>query len=130
VSRWPVVALGEVLAKHEHWIAPEPDADYRQVTMRLWGKGATLRGVVKGAALPGRQNRVRAGQFVMSRIDARHGAFGLVPPDLDGAVVTSDFPAFDVRADRLDPGFLAWASRSSQFVDLCRAARARQTAFV
>ena len=32
----------------------------------------------------------------MSRIDARHGAFGIVPDHLDGALVSHDFPCFNV----------------------------------
>jgi len=58
----------------------------------------------------------------MSRIDARHGAFGLVPPELDGAVVSGDFPSFDVDSDQLLPDFMSWLSRTEPFVAACKAA--------
>ena len=45
-----------------------------------------------------------------------------MPPDLDGAVVSGDFPVFDINLDRLEPKYLEWKSKTGEFVDLCRAA--------
>ncbi len=118
-----MVPLGDLLTKHEDWISLDPDTDYRQITARLWGKGLVLRGTLKGADIAASsQNRVRAGQFLISKIDARHGAFGLVPEDLDGSVVSADFPTFDVHTDHVLPGLLRWISKTSWFIALCRKA--------
>jgi type I restriction enzyme S subunit len=65
---------------------------------------------------------VRANQFILSRIDARNGAAGIVPEELDGAVVSSDFPTFDPVPDRLLPSYLGWLSKTKGFVDACRRA--------
>ena len=59
------------------------------------------------------------GQFILSRIDARNGANGLVPEELDGAVVTNDFPLFDLNPERVEAGFLAWLGKTRDFVELC-----------
>src|ERR1043166_662087 len=61
----------------------------------------------------------RTGQFILSRIEARNGAIGIVPPELDGAVVTNDFPLFAPNAGRISIAFLTWLSRTLGFVDLC-----------
>ena len=120
-GRWPRVRLGEVLRRSSETVAPEPDATYQEVTVRLWGKGVVKRGAVQGAQLAGqRRFTVRAGQFILSRIDARNGAFGLVPPELNDAVVSNDFPAFDVDRTRLDPDYLGWLSKTASFVAMCR----------
>jgi type I restriction enzyme S subunit len=122
-GRWPRVPLGEILIRHEDWISIDPEKRYRQVTARLWGQGLALRGEVLGAEIAASsQNRVRAGQFLISKIDARHGAFGLVPDSLDGAVVSNDFPAFDVKASRALPAFVRWVSKTVWFVTLCKRA--------
>jgi type I restriction enzyme S subunit len=68
------------------------------------------------------QRRVRTGQFVISKIDARNGAFGLVPAELDGAVVSTDFPVFDINQEVAEPRFVEWLSKTPNFVDLCRRA--------
>jgi type I restriction enzyme S subunit len=58
--------------------------------------------------------RVKAGQFIYSRIDARNGAFAIVPPGLDGAVVSKDFPIFDIDEQRVQPSFLLHFMRSGK----------------
>ena len=122
-SSWRSVRLREVLRKGEEWVLIDPERDYREVTVRLWGKGAVLRRIARGAEIAaGRRLRVRAGQFILSRIDARNGAVGIVPADLDGAVVSNDFPSFDVDRSRLLPTFLGWMAKTTSFVDRCRAA--------
>ena len=60
------------------------------------------------------------GQFILSRIDARNGAFGLVPKQLDGGVVSNDFPVFNIKHIRIEPRFLEWLSKTTDFIDLCR----------
>jgi len=121
VSRWLEVALGEVLTKSDAWIRLDPEAEYKEVRARLWGKGLELRRVVSGSEIASsRRLQVRAGQFLISRIDARHGAAGLIPDELDGAVVSNDYPAFDVDERRLVPEYLGWYSKTAAFVDACR----------
>src|SRR5947209_16464937 len=110
---FPMVRLGELLIKSESWIDVRPDKLYRQITVKLWGKGVTLRGEVSGAAIASpRQLLVKPEQFILSRIDARNGAFGLIPDSLDGAVVTSDFPVFSLNQTRILPKFLEWMSKT------------------
>lgn len=58
----------------------------------------------------------------MSRIDARNGAFGIVPSELDGALVTQDFPLFAVNHDKVLADFLALMLQSTRFVDACKRA--------
>jgi type I restriction enzyme S subunit len=119
----PMVPLGQVLTKSEEWIEIRPDLRYRQVTVRLWGKGVVQRDEVNGAEIAAaRRLVVRAGQLILSRIDARNGAFGLVPAALDGAVVSQDFPTFGINQQRILPEFLHWMSGTKSFVELCRAA--------
>jgi type I restriction enzyme S subunit len=123
MSKWPMVPLGELLHKSNDWIPLRPDMTYQEVTVRLWGKGATLRRHATGAEIASAQRlRVRSGQFIISRIDARNGASATIPTTLDGAVVSSDFPVFSTDPTRLLPEFLDWFSKSKTFVALCASA--------
>jgi type I restriction enzyme S subunit len=66
---------------------------------------------------------VRANQLILSKIDARNGAIGLVPPELDGAIVSNDFPSFEFRdPEQCDAAFMGWLVRSAPFVELCKSA--------
>ncbi|WP_051908268.1 restriction endonuclease subunit S domain-containing protein [Sphingobium herbicidovorans] len=115
--------MGELLWPNTDRIQLDPDQTYAQVTARLWGKGLALRGRVKGSEIAAaQQNRVSTNQFVISKIDARHGAFGIVPAELDGAVVSNDFPAFNVDPDKALPEFVAWVARTGWFIAICKSA--------
>lgn len=120
---WPMVPLGEVLKKSEEWMDLKPGETYREVTVKLWGKGVVLRREVTGAEIAAsRRLVVRRQQFILSRIDARNGAFGLIPDSLDKAVVSNDFPVFNLDTQRVEPKFLEWISKTPDFVGICKAA--------
>lgn len=117
------VRLGEVLRRSDETVALQPDIDYREITVKLWGKGVVLRGIVTGASVAASRRMVaRHGQFILSRIDARNGALGIVPDELDNAIVSNDFPVFNVVADRLLPGYLGWMCKTAAFVEECQRA--------
>lgn len=115
--------LSEVLTKYEEKAELSVDATYKQVTVRLHGKGVVERGEVAGLEVVNKPYfMVREGQFILSRIDARNGAFGLVPASLDGAIVTRDFPTFEVNQSLLLPEYMLWLSKTPAFVELCQQA--------
>src|ERR1700685_1830579 len=123
VNGWPAVSLGDLLIKNEKMLSLIPDEQYREVTIRLWGKGVILRRVVTGAeSASERRFQVSTDQFILSRIDARNGAAGIVPAELNGAIVTNDFPSFETNPARLLPPFLGWLSKTPGFLDMCRRA--------
>lgn len=114
--------LKDILVKSEEQIEVKPECRYRQVTVKLWGKGVILRNEVFGSEIAAPKRHVlRFRDFLISKIDARNGAFGLVPDLLDGSVVSSDFPVFKLDLTRIYPRFLEWMSRSNRFIDICKA---------
>lgn len=120
MGEWPTIRLGDVLKKSEEWIDIDPDAEYKEVTVKLWGRGVIPRGMKLGSEIgASRRIKVKAGQFIISRIDARHGASGLIPEELDCAVVSNDFPVFVPDPERLEVEYLGWLSKTRAFVDAC-----------
>lgn len=123
MKAWPKVALGELLQRSNESAVIDPAAEYHEVTIKLWGKGVLSRGKVLGSDVVSARRVVRADQLILSKIDARNGAIGLVPPELDGAIVSNDFPSFGFRnPDQCDSAFMGWLVRSTPFVELCKAA--------
>ena len=114
------ISLSKVLSRSENWVVLDPAQQYKEITVRLWGKGLVLRRQVLGAEiLSSRRNQVNAGQFILSKIDARHGAFGIIPENLQGAVVSPDFPVYSINTTLIDPRYLEWLSRTKEFVNIC-----------
>ena len=123
MKAWPTVALGELLRRSDETAVLDPEAEYHEVTIKLWGKGVVSRGKVRGSDVVAVRRVVRTNQLILSKIDARNGAIGLVPPELDGAIVSNDFPSFEFRdSDECSAAFMGWLVRSSPFVELCKAA--------
>lgn len=123
MKEWPKVALGELLQRSDETALLDPEADYHEVTIKLWGKGVVSRGKVRGRDVVSVRRVVRTNQLILSKIDARNGAIGLVPPELDGAIVSNDFPSFEIRdPDECSAAFMGWLMRSAPFVELCKAA--------
>lgn len=120
---WPLTSLGKIIEKSEEWIDVNPNESYKQITVKIWGKGVVKRNELTGAEIAASKRlKVKAGEFIVSRIDARHGAFGLIPDFLDGAIVTNDFPVFIPKENCILPKYLDWISKTRSFIDLCVAA--------
>lgn len=95
---YPLVKLSKILTRVKEPITVEDNKLYTRVTVRLYGQGVQQRDQVIGKDIgTKRQFIARAGQLIISRIDARNGAFGIVPTELEGAIVTNDFWLFDVH---------------------------------
>jgi len=120
-SATSIKPLAEALQTVREPITVKDDMEYHRVTVRIHGGGVSRRDTATGKSIKTkRQFRVSAGQLIMSRIDARNGAFGLIPDDLDGAIVTNDFPTFNVIKERMLPDYLRLVVSTPQFREYCQ----------
>lgn len=116
-KKYPLIPIGHIIEKSINSINIEDHVTYKQITLKINGGGTILRDVKLGKLIgTKKQFVVSAGQFIMSKIDARNGAFGVIGTDLDGAVVTADFPVFNVIKERVTPEYLTLVSSTAQFV--------------
>ena len=116
-DRYPFVRIGSFLKRNKSEVVIEDDVEYKQVTVRTNNGGVCLRVTKKGKDIgTKKQMVVRKGQYIVSKIDARNGAFGIIPEELDGAIVTNDFPVFDVDNKVVNTNFLLLITTTKQFV--------------
>jgi type I restriction enzyme, S subunit len=112
-----LVQIGSFLRKSRLKILIEDDKIYQRVTVKINNKGIGPRDSEIGKNIGTKQQYlVKSGQFLMSKIDARNGAFGLVPENLEGAIVTNDFPVFDVNKSVINPEFLVLITTTKEFI--------------
>jgi type I restriction enzyme, S subunit len=106
-AAWPNTALGEVLAPAIREYHVDPSAKYPLLGVRLDGQGPFHRETVLGTQTSAtRLYRVKAGDFIYSRLFAWRGAFGLIKENLDDHFVSSEFPTFTPIGNRVDPKYL------------------------
>lgn len=106
-SKYPIVKLSDLLTLSDEKIQIQDDELYTRITVKLNGKGITLRDCVKGSEIgTKRQFVVHTEQLVVSKIDGKSGAMAIVPEEFDGAIVTPDFPVFTINTNVVLPDYL------------------------
>lgn len=116
VNGWPLVPLGETVVHRKEFVQIDDLATYKRCRVQLHAQGVVLRDEVAGAMVKTKSQQVcRANEFLVAEIDAKMGGFGLVPQDLDGAIVSSHYFLFSPKQDRLDPSFLGYFCRTPAF---------------
>src|SRR6266852_2401323 len=117
-----MVPLGDVLRQRSEFIEIDDFKTYKRCRVQLHAQGIIERDVVQGIEVKTKQQQVcRAGEFLVAEIDAKVGGFGIVPPGLDGAIVSSHYFLFTIDASRVDSRFLDFYSKTSRFRDQVRA---------
>ncbi len=114
------VKISEFLHRKKEPVKINPNKEYSLVTVKLHHKGVVLREKKRGSLLGSNMYKVSKGQFILSGIDARNGAFGIVPDELDGAIVTNDFWYFDVDENKVKRDFFYWLTNTPLFLDACK----------
>jgi type I restriction enzyme, S subunit len=116
-KKYELARIGDFLIKSRDIVNIEDGEEYRRVTVKIRNGGVTLRDIEKGENIgTKKQYRAKAGQFIVSKIDARNGAFGIIPSELDGAVVTNDFPLFTVNEKAILSQFLVLITTTKEFI--------------
>jgi len=115
-SKWPMRPLEEVITHRKEFITIDDSRRYMRCRVQLHAKGVVLRDRVQGSDIKTKSQQVcRHNEFLVAEIDAKVGGFGMVPSELDGAVVSSHYFLFTPKPDRLIPKFLDYYSRTPQF---------------
>jgi restriction endonuclease S subunit len=119
MGEWRQVRIGDFLHRVKKPVPLRDDEYYKLVTVRMHHNGVVQRELKKGKLIGSNMYRVKTGQFILSGIDARHGAFGVVPKELDGAIVTNDFWYFNVDESVVSRDFFLWLTTTPLFLDAC-----------
>ena len=87
--------IGQWLKLAERSIVLQDEEEYQLVTIRRGFGGVDSRGSFLGKnVLVKNYFIVKTGDFIISKRQIAHGACGIVPPDLDGAVVSNEYNVF------------------------------------
>ena len=101
------VRIGSVVSMSKDVIYIEPNVEYTRLTVKLFNKGIQERDTIIGTLIgTKRQTRVKGGQFIISKIDGKSAAFGIVDSHLEGAIVTPDFMVYDINTTKILPEYL------------------------
>lgn len=113
------IKLSEVLTRVKNAVDVQDDIEYKRVTIKSYGKGIVLRDIEKGDKIKTKkQYVVSENQLLLSKIDARNGAFGLVPAELDGAIITGNFWTYQFDESKINIMYLITILSSEQYSNI------------
>ena len=102
-----ILCLGDVIKRVKNIVVIEDDKTYEAIRVKYYNGGVESRGKYLGKDIKSRrQFRVSANQIVVSKIDARNGAIGIIPQRLNDAIITNNFIVYDVDLTKALPKFL------------------------
>lgn len=116
--KWPKISLGEVFSYRNEFTQINDFEKYKRCRVQLHARGIVLRDVVSGAEIKTKkQQRCKSGDFLVAEIDAKVGGFGIVPEELESAIVSSHYFLFRIDETQLDKRFLGYYIRTPFFRD-------------
>lgn len=116
---WQRLALERHLTEVRRPALLKPDETYRLVTVKRSRGGVELRETLTGREIKTpSQFYVRTGDFLISKRQIVHGACGIVPAELDGAVVSNEYAVLNSDG-QIDLRFLRYLSESRYFQQTC-----------
>jgi type I restriction enzyme, S subunit len=120
---WNKSKIGDFLKRSKIPIDIEDDIEYGRATIRINHNGVSLRDKEIGSLIGTKKQFIlKSGQFVVSKIDARYGAFGIAPDEVDNAIITGNFWAYDVDKEIVNIEWFNQFTNSPVFYDLCERA--------
>ncbi len=115
-----LLAVGDFLKRIKIPIEIQDSTIYKRVTISSNHKGISKRDEILGVNI-GTKNQflIKGGDFIMSKIDARHGAFGIIPQELNDAIITGNFWTYKVDDDLVDAEWFFYFTHSFNFIQIC-----------
>ena len=115
---WQKVPLGDIITHRKEFIEINDLQEYKRCRVQLHAKGVILRDIITGALIKTKKQQVcRAGEFLVAEIDAKVGGYGIVPEELEGAIVSHHYFLFTIDETHLERRFLDYFIRTPAFRD-------------
>lgn len=87
--------------------------------VKWYGKGAYIAEEKPATNLRAERFAVRENDLVYNDMWARNGSVAIIPPELDGYVVSAHFPTWELDLTRVHPPFFGWCFQSPWFWNAC-----------
>ncbi len=125
---WETYKIGEVFERQFDSFHISDIETYKRITIKTRGQGISLRDRAQGMTIgTKRQFRVKKDQFLLSKIDALNGAFGIVPEECDEGIITGNFWTFNYNTKILSKDYLNFLCIGQIFTEFSRLASSGST---
>ncbi|MEG1880820.1 MAG: restriction endonuclease subunit S, partial [Oscillospiraceae bacterium] len=112
--------ISDFLVRKKDVIDIEDTKEYKRLTIKTNNQGVYLRDKEIGANIGTKKQFIaKGGQFIVSKIDAMNGAFGIIPNDISEAIITGNFWTYDVNKELVNIEWFNMFVSLPSFIKLC-----------
>lgn len=115
-SNWKVVNLGDVVSYKKDFITIDELKNYKLCRVQTKVKGIILREEKIGFEIKTKKQQIcNAGNLIFAEMDARFGGYGIIPTELDQAIVSSHYFLYEIDKTKIDENFLQYCLLQPSF---------------
>lgn len=102
------VKISDVANYRKDFITINNNYQYKRCRVQLHRRGIVLRDRLLGQDIKTKKQRLcRTNDFLVAEMDAKFGGYGIVPSELDGAIVSSHYYLFELDKTKILPEYLS-----------------------
>jgi len=117
-----MVKLCEVVTYRKQFIEIDDQETYKRCRVQLHRRGVKLRDIISGSNIKTKKQRLcKSDDFIVAEMDAKFGGYGIIPEELNGAIVSSHYYLYELDQTKLLPAFLTVIIDSGVFDDQIKA---------
>jgi type I restriction enzyme, S subunit len=114
--------LGEVLNHRKGFIQIDDSERYKLCRVQTSARGIVLRSEMYGSEIRTKKQQVcSSGDFLVAELDAKMGGYGIIPDDLDGAIVSNHYFLYDIIEEKMDKEYLRFFIQTPKFFEQIKA---------
>lgn len=108
-NEFKIEKMSKFLKPRREFIKVDDEKEYQRITVQLHSKGIIPRDKVLGKSLKTKKQQLtKAYDLIVAEIDAKMGGFGIVPPELEDAIVSNHYFLYEIDDTQVIPQFLAF----------------------
>lgn len=118
-SEYPQILFSEIMKENKDSITINDKNEYKRIKIKLRGRGIVLRDILQGGKIKTKKQKLtKTNQFAVAEIDAKFGAFGIIPDELSNAIVSSHYFLFDLNFDKVLPEYFDYLIRFAPYTEM------------
>ena len=114
---WNRIPLGKVIKYRNGFITINDFQKYKLCRVQTKAQGVVLREEKEGIEIKTKEQQIcKANDLIFAEMDARFGGYGIIPDELDGAIVSSHYFLYEINQAVIEKRFLEYCLKQSWFL--------------
>ncbi|MEO6718881.1 MAG: restriction endonuclease subunit S [Ferruginibacter sp.] len=114
---WEIIKLGSVINYRKGFINIDNFQKYKLCRVQTKTLGVVLREQKDGFEIKTKKQQLcKAGDLIFAEMDARFGAYGIIPDELDGSIVSSHYFLYEINEEAIEKKYLEYCLTQPWFL--------------